>query len=277
MGIACGKLDTSPPARLKKVDMTATDPDLPQTRRQARGEAQPRKRRGGILLFLRDVVVIVVIALVVSFLVKTFVVRSFFIPSSSMENTLQISDHIMVDELTPRFTGYQRGDIVVFSDPGGWLGGVPAAPVADRGPVLNAVNGVLTAVGLNSADASDHLVKRVIGLPGDTVKCCNALGQIEVNGVPLDESAYLKLSPGATAPHDMPYEVTVPEGSLWVLGDNRDRSQDSRYHQSQPGAGFVPMDKVVGRAFVRTFPLDRFGGLGTLGDTFTGIPAAKVD
>lgn len=261
----------------EKDDMTVIDPDVPLTRRAARDAARPSHGRSrGVLLFIRDVVVIVVVALLVSFLVKTFVVRSFFIPSASMENTLQVDDHIVVDELTPRFTGYERGDIIVFSDPGGWLSAETPAPAADRGPVVDALTGVLTAVGLSSTDASDHLVKRVIGLPGDHVVCCNALGQIEVNGVPIDESAYVKLSPGATAPADVPFDVVVPEGSLWVLGDNRDRSQDSRYHQDQPGGGFVPLEKVVGRSFLRTFPFERFGGLGSIGETFSGVPTGTA-
>jgi len=227
-------------------------------------------RRRGALTFLRDVVVIIVIALMVSFLVKTFLVRSFYIPSGSMENTLQINDRILVDEMTPRFTGYQRGDVVVFRDPGGWL---PVTSGADPRPwPVAAADWVLSLVGLSAPDSDDHLIKRVIGLPRDHVVCCNALGQVTVNGVPVDESAFVKLQPGETAPEVVPFDVTVPADSLWVLGDNRDRSRDSRYNQNQPGKGFVPMDNVVGRAFVITWPFGRFGLIDFHHGVFAGIP-----
>ena len=116
----------------------------------------PEKRRRGFLIFLRDVLVIIVIAALVSFLVKSFVVRSFYIPSASMERTLLVNDRILVDELTPRWNGYQRGDVVVFADPGGWL---PVKPKEPRGPiVLEWVDGLLTVVGLSTSDSEDHLV-----------------------------------------------------------------------------------------------------------------------
>jgi len=230
---------------------------------------RPVKRRGALTL-LRDVVVIVVIALLVSFLVKTFLVRSFYIPSGSMENTLQINDRILVDEISPRFTGYQRGDVVVFRDPGGWL----PVPAADTRPwIVEAVDWVLSLVGLSAPDSDDHLIKRVIGLPGDHVVCCNAIGQITVNGVPIDEDSYVKLQPGEDAPEVVPFDVTVPPDSLWVLGDNRDRSRDSRYNQNQPGKGFVPVDNIVGRAFVITWPFDRFGLIDFHHGVFAGVPA----
>lgn len=227
----------------------------------------PRKR--GWLTFLRDVLVIVLIAVVVSFLVKTFLVRSFYIPSGSMENTLLVQDRILVDEITPRFGGYDRGDIVVFRDPGGWLTTAPVAP--PRSPVVEGVEWVLSLVGLAAPDSDDHLIKRIIGIPGDHVVCCNGLGQITVNDVPVNESAYLKLNPGEPASQE-PFDVTVPDGSLWVLGDNRNSSQDARFHQDDPGKGFVPLDNVVGRAFVITWPFDRFGGLDFHHDAFEGVP-----
>ncbi|WP_029144319.1 signal peptidase I [Microbacterium luticocti] len=230
---------------------------------------RPSRKRSA-LVFARDVVVIVLIALLVSFLVKTFLVRSFYIPSGSMENTLQINDRILVDEITPRFTGYQRGDVVVFRDPGGWL---PPAAADTRPWIVEAVDWVLSLVGLSAPDSDDHLIKRVIGLPGDHVACCNAIGQITVNGVPIDESSYVKLQPGESAPQPVPFDVVVPADSLWVLGDNRDRSRDSRYNQNQPGKGFVPMQNVVGRAFVITWPFPRFGLIDFHHPVFAQIPA----
>jgi signal peptidase I len=231
-----------------------------------------RDRRHGLMIFLRDVIVIVVIALLVSFLVKTFLVRSFYIPSASMAQTLLVDDRILVDEVTPRFGPYERGDVVVFRDPGGWL---PPSNEPSRPAIVEAGEWLLSLVGLAAPDSDDHLIKRVIGLPGDHVVCCNALGQVSVNGVPLDETDYLNLPPGRSAPEPVPYEVDVPEGSLWVLGDNRDSSRDSRYNQEQPGKGFVPLDNVVGRAFLITWPIGRFGGIDFHHDVFAGIPAAE--
>ncbi|KNY07136.1 signal peptidase I [Microbacterium sp. GCS4] len=233
----------------------------------------PRTRRRGILVFLRDVLIIIVIAAVVSFVVKTFVVRSFYIPSASMERTLMTDDRILVDELTPRWTGYERGDIVVFKDPGGWLDGQPQAPA--QPPLVEAVDWVLNVVGISASDSQDHLVKRVIGMPGDHVVCCNALGQITINGTPIDELSYLNLPDGDTAASNEPFDVVVPEGSLWVLGDNRDRSRDSRAHQELPSGGFVPLDNVVGKAFLTTWPFDRMGTIDGHHDIFNGVPDAE--
>jgi signal peptidase I len=220
---------------------------------------------------LRDILVIVVIAVLVSFLVKTFLVRSFYIPSGSMEQTLQIQDRILVDELTPRFGGYDRGDVVVFRDPGGWL---PTEPTPDRSVLVEAVDWVLSVVGISAPDSKEHLIKRIIGLPGDHVVCCNALGQVTVNGDPIDETPYLNLAEGQSAPDVVAYDVTVPADSLWVLGDNRDASRDSRYNTDQPGRGFVPLDNVVGRAFLVTWPLNRFGLIDFHHDVFAGVPDA---
>ncbi|WP_308493796.1 signal peptidase I [Microbacterium terrisoli] len=231
-------------------------------------------KRRGTWAFVRDIIVIVVIALLVSFLVKTFLVRSFYIPSGSMENTLQINDRILVDEITPRFAGYQRGDVIVFRDPGGWL--PPATEHPSRSWIVEAVDWTLSLVGLSAPDSDDHLIKRVIGLPGDHITCCDAIGHITVNGVPIDESAYLDLQAGETVPEVVPFDVTVPAGSLWVLGDNRDHSRDSRYNQDQPGKGFVPEANVVGRAFLITWPFSRFGLIDFHHEVFAGVPAAKA-
>lgn len=238
----------------------------------AEAAPQPPRRRGA-LIFLRDVLVIILIAALVSFVVKTFVVRSFYIPSGSMERTLLVDDRILVDELTPRWAGYDHGDVVVFKDPGGWL--PPAPQTAPRPALIEAVDWVLTFVGISTSDAQDHLVKRVIGLPGDHVVCCNALGQITVNGSPINELSYLNLPEGDTAASNTDFDVTVPEGSVWVMGDNRDRSQDSRAHQELPSGGFVPLENVVGRAFLTTWPLNRVGLIDTHDEVFRAVPEAK--
>ena len=220
--------------------------------------------------FLRDVLVIFVVALLVSILIKAFLIRSFYIPSASMEDTLQIDDRIVVNQLTPRLMPLQHGDVVVFRDPGGWL--LPAPEVA-KPPVAAAVDWALTTVGLSASDSNDHLIKRLIGLPGDHVVCCNSLGQMSVNDVPLDEP-YIKLVPGDTRASDIDFDVTVPADSLWVMGDNRGNSADSRYNQDGPTDGFVPIDHVVGRAFVITWPIDRWTILGDHPETFGDVPEA---
>ncbi|TQO21408.1 signal peptidase I [Paramicrobacterium agarici] len=229
------------------------------------------RRRRGALAFLRDLVIIVLVALLVSFLVKTFLVRSFYIPSGSMENTLQIDDRIIVNELVPDVVDLQRGDVVVFTDPGGWLSSPP--PAADVPWIVSAWDSLMTAVGLSVSDSNDHLIKRVIGLPGDHVTCCNALGQMSVNGVPLNEP-YLLLPQSAQAVSAVSFDVTVPDDSLWVMGDNRYNSKDSRYNGNTPGKGYVPVDNVVGRAFVISWPIDRWQWLSDYPETFDGIPDA---
>ncbi len=250
-----------------------TDTSVPSHETSDTGGAADRrsKRQRSAWLFVRDLLIIFVIALVASVLIKTFLVRSFYIPSSSMENTLQINDRILVNQLEPNVIPLTRGDVVVFKDPGGWL---PAVAQPTKNPLVAAVDWVLQGVGLAPDDANDHLIKRVIGLPGDNVVCCNALGQMSVNGVPLDESAYLKLPDGVTAVSQESFDITVPANSLWVMGDNRYNSADSRFNQEKPGKGFVPIGNVVGRAVLVTWPIAHWAWLDNHGDVFSGIPDA---
>lgn len=232
--------------------------------------AEPRaKRRAdrGAAGFLRDLVVIVVVAVLASFLIKTFLVRSFFIPSESMQNTLQVQDRILVNELVPDLIPLQRGDVIVFKDPGGWLSENYVAPPAN--PVQAAGEWVLSVFGLSAQDTNDHLVKRVIGLPGDRVTCCNPLGQLSVNGVPVQEPYVEKQGSNRVSEQD--FGVTVPAGRLWVMGDNRYNSEDSRYHRNAPDKGFVPLDDVVGRAFVVSWPVSRWTWLGNFPQAFAGV------
>ncbi|AND16626.1 signal peptidase I [Rathayibacter tritici] len=229
-------------------------------------ENRPRKRRG-VLLFLRDVLIIVVVAVLVSFLVKTFLVRSFYIPSSSMEQTLVENDRILVNELVPGVVPISRGDVVVFRDPGGWLS--PSSE-ASLPPLQAAVDSALALVGLTAPDSNDHLIKRVIGLPGDHVTCCTPLGQVEINGNPITEP-YVKLPEGVQAVSATPFDVVVPAGSLWVMGDNRYNSADSRYNTDKPGGGFVPIDHVVGRAVLVTWPVQHWAWLDDYPSVFRGV------
>uniref|UniRef100_UPI00351062B2 signal peptidase I n=1 Tax=Kineosporia sp. R_H_3 TaxID=1961848 RepID=UPI00351062B2 len=214
-----------------------------------------------------EVVVVVALALVLAVVVKTFFVQAFYIPSESMETTLLVGDRVLVSKLTPGPFALHRGDVVVFKDPDNWL--PPSAP-PDDGQVRAAVRTALTFVGLLPQDSGEHLIKRVIGLPGDTVKCCDAKGRVIVNGVPVDE---LYLRPGV-APSDKPFSITVPEGRLWVMGDNRPFSADSRYHMDLAGGGTVPVSDVVGKAFVIVWPFGRAGGLGIPDEVFADVPAA---
>ena len=229
---------------------------------------RPRSRGKGWKLFLRDVVLIFLEALVISFLIKTFLIRSFYIPSSSMEDTLLINDRIIVNQLTPELMPLEHGDVVVFRDPGGWL--TPTAPAEPANWFVGAVDAVLAFVGLTAPDSNDHLIKRIIGMPGDTVVCCNELGQLEVNGVPLEEP-YILVPEGATKATRDDFEVTVPDGHLWVMGDNRYNSADSSFHREDPGGGFVPIDNVVGRALFISWPIDRWAWLDNYPLTFAEV------
>ncbi|AWR21207.1 MULTISPECIES: signal peptidase I [Aurantimicrobium] len=233
-------------------------------------DAPPARRAPmrSVLLFLRDVLVIFGIAILVSFLVKTFLVRSFFIPSASMEQTLMIDDRVIVNELVPKAVAVDHGDIVVFKDPGGWL---PARPPVEVTGIQAGTEWVLSLFGLASPDSNDHLIKRVIGLPGDTVQCCSADGKIMVNGVAITEP-YITIPAGETRASAIDFNVTVPESSLFVMGDNRYNSKDSRYNTDKPGGGFVGMDNVVGRAFVLSWPMSHWGWLSNYPEVFADVP-----
>lgn len=229
--------------------------------------AAPKRKGRGIWLFIRDLVIILVAAIIISILIKAFLIRSFYIPSGSMEDTLEINDRIIVNELVPRFNPIQHGDVVVFKDPGGWLN-----PRSEPEPnwFAGSIDWALSVVGLSAPDSNDHLIKRVIGLPGDTVECCNVFGQMSVNGVPLSEP-YLKLPAGVSKASGTDFKVTVPKDSLWVMGDNRYDSADSRYNTNKPGKGFVPIENVVGKAFVISWPMSRWTWLDNYPTVFAGV------
>jgi signal peptidase I len=229
------------------------------------GEQPARKR--GWKIFVRDILLIFLAALLISFLIKTFLIRSFYIPSSSMEDTLHIDDRIIVNQLTPDLMPLAHGDVVVFKDPGGWLSPTVQQPV---NWFVGAVDAVLAFVGLSAPDSNDHLIKRIIGLPGDTVVCCNDFGQLTVNGVALEEP-YLKLPQGATKATRDDFTVEVPDDSIWVMGDNRYNSADSAFHRNDPTGGFVPVDNVVGRALLVSWPAEHWAWLDNYPVTFEGV------
>lgn len=239
--------------------------------------ATTTSRGRGVRLFLRDLLLIFLAAVIISVGIKTFLVRSFYIPSASMENTLQINDRIIVNQLVPNLIPVEHGDVVVFRDPGGWLTPTPTEP---RPPLVEAFDWLLSVIGLSAPDSNDHLIKRVIGLPGDEVACCNALGQVSVNGIPLDEP-YLKLPDRVTKASKEDFAITIPEGKLWVLGDNRYNSCDSRCNATGSSKGFVPLENVVGRAIMISWPTARWTWLDNYPTVFDGVdespaPAASA-
>ncbi|WP_438311310.1 signal peptidase I [Streptomyces sp. HUAS TT3] len=207
-----------------------------------------RTRRAG------EVPLLVIAALCIALLLKTFLVQAFFIPSGSMEQTIRIGDRVLVDKLTPWFgSPIERGDVVVFKDPGGWLKGEAARPPKDPVGVKQIKQG-LTFIGLlPSADEQD-LIKRVIGVGGDTVVCCDVKGRVTVNGAPLDEPY---VNPG-NAPSEIRFEVQVPPGRLFVMGDHRANSADSRFHLDEDFQGTIDEKGVVGEAVVIAWPFDHW-------------------
>ena len=223
--------------------------------------AKARRRHS----FWRELPVLIITALVIALLIKTFVVQAFFIPSGSMENTLQINDKILVNKLVYHFRSIQPGDVVVFDGAGSWTPELPSHPSSEPivraydvtlKPLFEAVSGLF-----GTAPGQTDFIKRVIGVPGDHVVCCNAQGLVTVNGVALHEQSYLY--PGET-PSEAPagysgrFNIIVPSGRLWVMGDNRAVSDDSRLRQADPGHGTIPESSVIGRAFMIVWPPSRW-------------------
>jgi signal peptidase I len=241
-------------------------PDNPQAVKPKRRSKDQRGRHRRIRpdwpLWI-EIPVLLTVAVLAAFLVKTFLIQVFFIPSVSMENTLLVNDRVLVDKLSYDFRDLERGQVIVF-DAAGVLAADAAPQAAQDGNVVqNGLRSFASALGLSQSNETDY-IKRIIGLPGDRVTCCDEQGRVTVNGVPLDETAYL--FPG-DVPSTTQFDVVVPADRLWVMGDHRSASADSRSRIGAPGGGFVPIDKVVGRAFVRTWPVDRIGTL-PVPDTF---------
>jgi signal peptidase I len=190
-----------------------------------------------------ELILLLAMAVVLSIVIKTFFVQMFFVPSESMEPLFVTDDRILVQKVSYWDGDVQRGDVIVFEDPGGWLG---------PGPGLGPVQKALSTVGLYPTGG--HLVKRVIAVGGDEVACCDDSGRVTVNGVALDERDYLRRG---VAPSAREFEVTVPEGRLWMMGDNRGNSEDSRYHQRLEGSGTIPVENVVGKVWAIVWPVGR--------------------
>jgi signal peptidase I len=200
--------------------------------------------------FWREFPVLVVVALLLAVVIKTYAIQAFFIPSGSMENTLEINDRVLVNKLVYDVRSIHRGDIVVFNGDGSWD---PGTPPRNTNFVVKFGQGFASMFGFGHP--GDILIKRVIGLPGDKVACCDAQGRVTVNGVPLREQSYLY--PG-DSPSEIRFNIVVPPGRLWVMGDHRLISDDSRNHLGEPGGGTVPENAVIGRAFVIIWPPSRW-------------------
>ncbi|MFJ6519692.1 signal peptidase I [Streptomyces filamentosus] len=210
--------------------------------------AHPRKQRS----FWKELPLLIGIALILALLIKTFLVQAFSIPSESMMNTLKKGDRVLVDKLTPWFGSEpERGEVVVFHDPGGWL-------ETAQTPAPNAIQKFLSFIGLMPSAEEKDLIKRVIAVGGDTVSC-KAGGKVVLNGKELDETAYL--FPGSVPCQDSFGPIKVPQDRIWVMGDNRQNSLDSRFHQELPGGGTVAEDQVVGRAVLVVWPVTRWATL----------------
>jgi len=197
--------------------------------------------------FLREIPALLVVAVIVSLIIKTFLVQFFYIPSGSMENTLQVKDRVAVNKVPFLSREIHRGDVVVFHDPANWL---PTWNNQEGNKYIHKAREILVAVGILPNPAKQFLVKRVIGVGGDNVQCCSAKGKLLVNGKETNEPYIF----AGNEPSDMKFNVTVPKGKVWVMGDHRGASADSRYHQDDINKGFVPEPEIVGRVVAVIWP-----------------------
>ena len=213
----------------------------------------------------RDRVILVAVVWAIWALITTFVVQPFRIPSASMENTLQIGDRIVVNKITPRFGEVKRGDVVVFKDPGDWT-----QPVPSGNAVFGAIRKVAEVTHLSASGS--HLVKRVVGVGGDKVSCDGSGNKLKVNGVEITET-YLK---SGVQPCAEKFSITVPDNKVWVMGDNRSDSADSRFHDDGTGKlGSVPLSDITGKGLAVVWPISNASGGHNAEDAFAKVPAAK--
>lgn len=212
----------------------------------------------------QETLLLLVLALLLAIVIKSLFVQAFYIPSPSMEPQFVLNDRILVQKVSYWGGGSpKRGDIVVFSDPGGWL------DASESDTAHSPFTKVMEKIGLYPTGG--HLVKRVIGIGGDRVVCCDSQGRLTVNGKALNEKSYL---PHGTSPSLKKFDVRVPAGHLWLMGDNRSDSYDSRGHMGDPGHGFVDQKLVVGKVFALIWPL-KHAQLIHRPSTFDDIPDPK--
>jgi signal peptidase I len=245
------------------------------------GKGSQKKKQGS---FWKELPILIGVALALAMVIKAFAVQAFYIPSQSMENTLKVGDRVLVNKIVYHTRDIKRGDVVVFNGLDSWDPEVQYS--APSNPVSKVLRGIGSAFGV--VPGEKDYIKRVIGVPGDHVACCNAQGRVTVNGHPLDEQAYLYKDPETheqNKPSDAKFKITVPPGRLWVMGDHREVSYDSRGHLGDPGGGTIPESHVVGRAFVVVWPVTRvktlpipktFGqpGLALANATLPAVPLA---
>ncbi|OIV36741.1 signal peptidase I [Mangrovactinospora gilvigrisea] len=234
------------------------------------GKADGKGKKGKERSFWKELPILILIALVLALVIKSFFVQAFSIPSQSMQNTLQVGDRVLVDKLTPWFGAKpERGDVIVFHDPGHWLG---EQPPSTQNSVGKGIQTALSWIGLMPSANEQDLIKRVVAVGGDTVQC-SGTGTVSVNGKALDERSYI-YEPGYSC-SDKPIHggkpYTVPKGYVWVMGDHRQDSLDSRYHETEKGGGAVPLKDVVGRAFAVAWPINRWDLL-QVPHTFASVP-----
>ncbi|MGP3634343.1 signal peptidase I [Streptomyces sp. 24-1644] len=235
-------------------------------RRKLARKVKRRRRRSAA----KEIPLLILVALLIALVLKTFLVQAFVIPSGSMEQTIRIGDRVLVDKLTPWFGSKpERGDVVVFKDPGGWLQQEQATQEKDPPIGLKQAEELLTFIGLLPSDDEQDLIKRVVAVGGDTVRCCGEDGRLTVNGVPLNE----RYVHPEDKPSTLKFEVEVPAGRIFVMGDHRSNSADSRFHLDEPEKGTVSEDEVVGRAVVIAWPFDHWRKLEER-ETYASVPAA---
>lgn len=220
-----------------------------------------KKKSGGS--FWRELPILILVALGLAMIIKAFLIQAFFIPSGSMEKTLHgctgcSGDRVLVNKLVMRFRDVQRGEIVVFSGVDSWTPEVQT--VEPTNLAQRVFRNVGSAIGI-APPGEEDFIKRVIGIPGDVVQCCDVNGRVTVNGVGLNETYVYEDDRARFGP------VTVPQGRLWVMGDHRRFSADSRAHTADPGGGTIAESHVIGRAFVKVWPPSRIGTL-PVPDTF---------